>query len=177
MTSTEKGRRDTRLSVPTPLCLYTARLMLLFLFPGGTRCFDTYLAADCRLDHRLLTTSFPRYLWIPWSKNLVSFVAADGLRGLATGYYVKLRRVIFTMMALLYHHRKPRSSPFRFALRMSSPRNLDGAPTHVQYSVITRECSAITCVQRSGPGEKRMRPRAGETGGQWFKQQLSVLLS
>lgn len=35
------------------------------------------------------------------------------------------------------HQRKPRSSPFRLALRMSSPRTLDGAPTHRQYSVMT----------------------------------------
>lgn len=41
------------------------------------------------------------------------------------------------------HHRKPRSSPFFFALRISSPRTFWGAPTHRQYSVMTCECNAI----------------------------------
>lgn len=52
------------------------------------------------------------------------------------------------------HHRKPRSSPFFFALRISSPRTFWGAPTHRQYSVMTCECNAIawrSCKIAHGP--------------------------
>lgn len=159
------------LSLTTPLCPYTTRLMLLSLMVAHTL-FRCSSSGRFSLGSPTANYELPKVSIDSLVKNLRLFVAADELRGLATRLLRKAAQSHIRDEG--HHHRKPRSSPFFFALRMSSPRNFDGAPTHVQYSVITCECSAITCVPRSGPGEKRMRRRAGETGGQWFFSLIKV---
>lgn len=108
------------------------------------------------------------HLYNPSDGGLLPTVAARNLRSKILPFCRTFgnRLLLRLRMRHSHHQRKPRSSPFFFALRMRSPRSLGGAPTHRQYSVITCECNAMTYEPARATGKCEGAPMRTAEGRQ-----------